>query len=466
MKYDNLIVSFLIFFLSLFNGIAQTQKIPFDISYTNHTVKNLDGSLIINADYKKLPSSSSFGWDNGIYWFKLKISETKEENTIVYFPTHNISKIELYSLNRQQLTYISSHGNEATDIKIDYRFPAFKIKDISKTYYLKVNFKKEANFPVKIISETNFYSKALSRQSLNFFYYGFCLIAVLVNFFFYIKFKKKTFLYYSFFLTLVMLNILHIDGMFSSFFRNSNFINHLDPLIHLLEEISIILFSISFLELHNRNPKFCKYIFIAPIVVTICYLTYLITDNFKLQVIGDIIAIPAFIILWGLGIYYIKQLPYAKFYALGYILLLPTGSYYFIGYSTGLWAVDGDLIFVKISSILDVLIFTYAISYRMKVRLNDVNKKLLVKEANSTNNSFYIFLQKNKYTNEVLTIREIDVLKEINSSKTNREIAEKLFVSESTIKTHLRNIYKKFDVKNRKQLQNTFKKQTLTEPST
>lgn len=465
MKPDNLIVSFLVFFLSIFNGIAETKIIPNDVSYANNISISANDSLIINTKYKPMPTSGSFGWDNGIYWFKLKLPKTEIENTIVYFPAHNINKIELYKLDNKQLIYISSHGNMATDIGIKYRFPAFKIKDNTKTYYFKANFKKEANFPIKVISETNFYSEALQRQSLNFFYYGFCLIAVLVNLFFYLKFREKTFIYYACFLALVIVNIMHIDGMFSSVLRNSDFINYLDPLIHLLEEICIILFSISFLELDKRNPKFSKAIFIAPITVTICYLAYLITGNFKLHATGDLISIPAFIILWVFGIYYIKQLPYAKFYVLGYVLLLPTGSYYFIGYSTGLWAVDGDLIFVKISSALDVLIFTYAISYRMKVKINQVNRELATKETSIINNPYYIFLEQNKYTNQILTVREIDVLKEINSSKTNLEIAEKLFVTESTIKTHLRNIYRKFEVKNRKQLQNILNKQKPTNSS-
>ena len=35
---------------------------------------------------------------------------------------------------------------------------------------------------------------------------------------------------------------------------------------------------------------------------------------------------------------------------------------------------------------------------------------------------------------------------------TNRQIAEALFVTENTVKVHLRNIYRKLDVQNRHQL--------------
>jgi ATP/maltotriose-dependent transcriptional regulator MalT len=48
-----------------------------------------------------------------------------------------------------------------------------------------------------------------------------------------------------------------------------------------------------------------------------------------------------------------------------------------------------------------------------------------------------------------LTEREIDVLKLITLGLKNDEIADKLFISVSTIKTHTRNIFSKLDVRNR-----------------
>jgi DNA-binding NarL/FixJ family response regulator len=50
-----------------------------------------------------------------------------------------------------------------------------------------------------------------------------------------------------------------------------------------------------------------------------------------------------------------------------------------------------------------------------------------------------------------LTSRERDVLELVSSGLSNREIAAKLFLSENTIKTHLRNIMDKYHFKNRAQ---------------
>lgn len=55
-------------------------------------------------------------------------------------------------------------------------------------------------------------------------------------------------------------------------------------------------------------------------------------------------------------------------------------------------------------------------------------------------------------TIEELTVREQEILQQILSGKSNREIAGTLFISESTVKTHIRNIFSKYDVGSRAEL--------------
>jgi ATP/maltotriose-dependent transcriptional regulator MalT len=48
-----------------------------------------------------------------------------------------------------------------------------------------------------------------------------------------------------------------------------------------------------------------------------------------------------------------------------------------------------------------------------------------------------------------LSPREIQVLRLVAAGKTNREAAAALFVSETTVKTHLLHLYAKLDVRDR-----------------
>lgn len=62
-----------------------------------------------------------------------------------------------------------------------------------------------------------------------------------------------------------------------------------------------------------------------------------------------------------------------------------------------------------------------------------------------------------------LTPREKEVLKCIAQGKRNKDIARELFVSLETVKSHIRNIYKKLDVKNRIEASQTALRIGLTE---
>ena len=50
---------------------------------------------------------------------------------------------------------------------------------------------------------------------------------------------------------------------------------------------------------------------------------------------------------------------------------------------------------------------------------------------------------------EALSTREIELLQALQTGASNREIAERLFISQATVKTHLIHIYAKLGVENR-----------------
>jgi DNA-binding NarL/FixJ family response regulator len=57
---------------------------------------------------------------------------------------------------------------------------------------------------------------------------------------------------------------------------------------------------------------------------------------------------------------------------------------------------------------------------------------------------------------ESLSTRELQVLQQLKNGATNREIAEELFISENTVKNHVRNILTKLGLENRRQAAHYF----------
>jgi DNA-binding CsgD family transcriptional regulator len=56
-----------------------------------------------------------------------------------------------------------------------------------------------------------------------------------------------------------------------------------------------------------------------------------------------------------------------------------------------------------------------------------------------------------------LTVRQREVYDLIISGKSNKEIMAELFIEQSTLKTHINQIYRKLKIKNRRQLKSEFK---------
>ena len=87
------------------------------------------------------------------------------------------------------------------------------------------------------------------------------------------------------------------------------------------------------------------------------------------------------------------------------------------------------------------------IRHQLDIYIKEI--ELLKRDKEQTNVQTPI--KKNLIFNVVdsLSERELEVFDELSKGKSNKEIADSLFVSTNTIKTHLKNIFEKLDVKNR-----------------
>lgn len=444
-------------------------KINFHVSYLKGEKSQYKDNLI-HQEFKSFPKSESFGVDNGVYWIKLNIEKSKNlDNLVVYIPTHNIEKIEVYKLDNNRLQFINNTGNSYVYKKNNYHyyFPNFSVinnPNSNVIYFLKVNFLKEGNFPLKILNQKDFLSHIFTKKTYNSLYYGTCIIIILINLILFIKLKDKINLFYSLFLLSLLFKFLLYDGSLINILGEYSFYYYIEMIVHLSCEVWFILFSIKFLNLHNKHPRLTKLFFIFPVNVAFFYILYIATNNFTYVLIADIIGISLFPILWIFGFCYLKVLEYAKFYVVGYLLIIPLSLFFIIGYPSGFWKVNGDMVIVKIASWLDILVFAYAIGYRMKIKIENSYKnisdlKLYIEETdslkiakNNTSNAFLKLLRNNDISNTPLTLREIDILKYLIEGKNNKQISETLFISHNTVKSHVRNIYFKLNVKNRVEL--------------
>lgn len=89
--------------------------------------------------------------------------------------------------------------------------------------------------------------------------------------------------------------------------------------------------------------------------------------------------------------------------------------------------------------------------YMREIDQLQANVNLLVTQRSIPINVDISLESINSFLSTPLSEREFMVLKELSKGKMNKEIAEDLFLSVNTVKTHLLSIYEKLDVKNRTQ---------------
>jgi len=95
--------------------------------------------------------------------------------------------------------------------------------------------------------------------------------------------------------------------------------------------------------------------------------------------------------------------------------------------------------------ILLLLFAFFAVRYWLKLEIEKQRQHILAEYTSKIE-----VKDKTDFRN-LLSSRETQVLDLINSGFNNKEIADKLFISLSTVKTHINNIYKILEVKSRRE---------------
>ncbi len=122
--------------------------------------------------------------------------------------------------------------------------------------------------------------------------------------------------------------------------------------------------------------------------------------------------------------------------------------------------------------ILELLLIGIGIIFGLKLRSNELQEAIITntnlnesvisleKKVNHSKGAYQTLIANNgngalnlpqEYLDDPLTQREMEVIQLLNKGYTNQKLADEMFISRNTIKTHLKNIYKKLDVSDREE---------------
>ncbi len=386
------------------------------------------------------------GFDNGVYWFKIDLERHDVPNVLV-IPESHISRATLYSSSIE-----IPKDNELT------RYVKFKIppSKSTKTYYLKVDCLLEARIPIEVISAEKHYKDEMIAFLIMGLYVGIVVCIMLINLFSYFSFGNKTYIHYMFMVLGMSVNAFYKDGLTALIFGLDGANEVLEAPLNSIVVISSLFFTVSYLALGDQYKK-AKIAGITTIVLAVvCNIIYQFTGSFLSFTLVHIFHLLTLDIFWGISLFMWKKSHYAKFFALAYGLPLLFAHDYYISPHFGVEVLGLPLTFYKLGSVFEMVVFTYAIMYQAR-KLADDNLKMRREIVDYTNK----LKEQNKDLNSEQSIigelimeynftqKEIEVLKALSEAKTNKEIGNEQFISENTVKFHIKNIFNKLQVNNR-----------------
>lgn len=424
------------------------------------TPENLDTTLfkpILNRSNK----------EGGVYWYKLSIDNKEGTYREVTF-TVNINGIhtsKLFLKSNDRLVELKKYSDRHHETYMVSISPEDEFDLL-----LRVNHAKSNSFNY-ILADTAAHNNWAKREFILMgLHYGFSTMILIFFVIFYAVLKQRVFMkLFGFYISLFFMHVAH-DGYFLTIFGSEKIAVMIDSWTHIAVGIFITLFSREFLNSKENYPYDRKLVNPIMLFTLSFYLLFNLTGNFFFFKYADV-AMMIVVTNYSIqSLLLFKQKPSSILFFLGILLVAIAGWFSLIPFNFGYPEEFIPYNVVKYSLDFTGLLLVVGLIFHFKeLKLENIQSKRRL-------HNFYRIIdvlkselaekkleetQKIKNTKERvldfgnehgLSKRELEVLWLICEGKSNAEIAEKIFVSINTVKYHVKNIFVKLDVQNRKQL--------------
>ncbi|MGY6647745.1 7TM diverse intracellular signaling domain-containing protein [Wenyingzhuangia sp. IMCC45574] len=381
------------------------------------------------------------GLHNGVFWLRM-VNNSKKIRTV------ELSSAKLFNFDVYK-------GVDRVNNTV---FPTFTIPN-NTTAYIRIQVNKEAFIPVHTFTKGEFQIHQRNQLLRLGLYYGFAIMVIIINLFYFFSFKDYTFLYYALFLTTISIALMFRDGLIPTLTNSLWFIKEGEMIVHVLIPICGAIFAGTYLQHNLYLPKIKYVTAVMMLVVLVCYIVFLSTKKVFWYALGDIIAINVLTLYWLTGVYLFNKNAFAKFFTIAYFLILVLAFDFFICPLYGIPNIGVTTNLLKIGGVFEMLTLSYAVVYRMK---------FLQKENDKIRDDLYAYTQEIKKLTEDLennqavanaevpsynlTPRQTKILSLLTDGLTNKEIAEEMNISINTVKYHIKAIYDELQISSRKEV--------------
>ncbi|WP_286416405.1 7TM diverse intracellular signaling domain-containing protein [Myroides odoratimimus] len=460
-KYTQRFVLNLIVFICLLTTLKSLGQVP-----------SINQKQIESLVYRPLDNSNLYIATDSLNntWIRGEFNPDQLHSPIIFqIPNAHIYAYDMYIYNFGKLHLVLPNLDSSGKF-LETRFAQHYIITDNPVYYLNLHQNQEDHLKILILERGQFGAQEAKQLLFLGLYYGIAFLSIIFNILFYFIFKDKRFLFYSLLQIAIFISLFFEDGMFYYISNTQWEMKYLLAWNMPLTSMLACLFTIHFLDIKPIYQHY-KIVFVTLFIVS--FLTSLIYTLYPTYILFSIIIVISFIVplfCLILAATQFRKNIYARFLLLTFSAIVLFGIGYTVQINTGIDQFSYFSINVfRFISAAEIITITFAIIYKVRDLQNQNNEYRLEIE-----NYLQILDQKNsellnsenvehkiRHTSTLdslrekynLTSREIEVLECLWQGLSNNQISEKLFISLSTTKYHVSNLYTKLEIKSRTHIQ-------------
>ena len=446
------------------DSLFKKEQITSKLSYVLDASGNASIDTIKTKAFKTFNNQFFPGLYNKKFWFKIDLSNASNTDVELFYKIKSYvfyNSIAVYKVLNSETKKLYENKEH---YKREYKFPITVLGKEKATYFFEVEFYRAVSFPIELMTAKENQKMHINATIYQSVYYGFFFMVLVINVLFFIYTKSRFFIYYCLLQIGVVGSIAFLDGIWYFVFDSLFLKKFINVFLNLVLSIATVQFLSHAINLKKEFPLFKAVAYPLIGFSIIFFSAYMITKNNFWSGYGKICYLSTLLFCYLTAIYFIKRSVYARFYVLAFSVLCVCHILFILPITFGLRTFGFTEWHYKIGSVVEMIIFLIAIPYRYK-SLSETKDKIafnlevyknqlkVQQEKESSTKNDKIEHLKSKFS---LSEREVEIIEAIIEGKTNKDIANDLFLSEATIKYHCSKLYKKLKVKNRNQVLTLF----------
>jgi DNA-binding CsgD family transcriptional regulator len=403
-------------------------------------------------------------------WIKLDVNTAVNQTVLLEIQNPNIDRLKIYQvIDNQPIRRIENLSKTTPLENRSFRSRTF-VEEISllanqkNTIYLSHDVGYSiTNIPIKIWEEGSFLKHQESQKQFRFIFYGILILIMIACFLVGFLLKIRLFSLFGLNVLALILHFLFVNGVlyqtFPSLISNSFF--SLDLLIIYSPFLVHILFVRGLTRLDEHKIKFVRILYKFIIWFSVIYFTFTIflpiwIPIFSHNLLSSIYTIAVLVFPMSLFYFFfalyssLQRTPFAKFYLGASIvgLMITLMVFFNNGFIKIHPAINYNLLQIGILGVM--LTIFIGLLFQIREYFSTVKESKFMPEVSVQirGNTERLLIKNEVQTLDYqpLTKRETEILKAFANGFTHQEIAEALFISPHTAKTHLKNIYQKLNI--------------------